>query len=137
MIKFGMRILFIGLGILLILDAFLPKTIEHVAIDRHHIYTSRDSSNSKFETKNYTLEFNRGSIGSCNVGYSVYSRLNDGDEVEVSATKFTKRCARITHAGQTLQSDGWVWTLSPLVGLAIILSSLGIFGLDRRVSITL
>lgn len=132
MTKLIIRVIFFLLGCLLLLDAALPSRIERVFVDRHSKTNFSDNSKrtNTRETR-YKLEFTGGSINSCSVGYSLYSRLNDGDELEVAATNILKRCTRISQGGQTLRGEGIAKYSIPIAGLLLIAAGLGFLKIFR------
>jgi hypothetical protein len=131
------RIFLIAFGVVLILDAFLPGKTEHVAVDRHSTSVTHDTTRPNSKETHYRLAFNAGTIGSCEVGYSLYSRMNDGDEIDVSASKLLNRCTNIRQGAQSLYSPGLPKFVVALGGILLILMAFGIFGLDKRISFQL
>ncbi len=137
MVKIIARVLFFTFGLAVIFDALLPNRVEHVEIDGHDHYTTRDRTRSSFDENHYRLNFSRGAIGHCDVGYSAYSALKDGDPVDVKATRLFNRCTDVRYEGRSVFGSRVPTFAIAAGGIALVLAALGVFGLDKRMSIQL
>lgn len=129
MLKTVIRILFLGFGLVLLLDALLPDITEHVAISRHYSYVgSQGSGRNYHRSDNYVLEFDRGLVKSCGVSPSLYTRLKDGDELDVSGSRFFKTCTRLRQGSESLRYSKFFTVIRIVAGIFLILGGLGAFG---------
>jgi len=125
MLKLALRFAMFIAGVALLLDIGLPTTIESLQVDQH---TSRDGDrqhggfSGRWADTSYTLHFIGGRVSSCGVGYSAYTRLKDGDKVEVQETKLFKNCIRISRGEEVIESDKH-WKLFALVGGCLLIAA--------------
>lgn len=121
-------------GLVLILDSSLPARTEHVAVDGHEVATSRDNGPSSVIERYYRLTFNSEVIDHCNVGYALYHRMRDGEEVDVSASWLLGRCLAIEQYRRTLYTPEVSQALVMLIGILLLISALGVTRLPPRLT---
>ncbi len=85
------------IAVLLAVDAFGAERNESLRIDRH----SRAGSNWR-HTDDYRLHFVGGLIDSCDVGWSAWNALQDGDEVSVDTSRVFKSCDGIRRGDEVI-----------------------------------
>lgn len=116
------------LGIVLLLDIFLPTRIEPLKVDLHstNIYNAQNNRTiNVIADTEFRLHFVGGRLSSCTVGYAAYSGLRDGDSVDVQETKILKRCIGISKDGQIIQSNKYWRLLEMLFGFLFLAIGLG------------
>jgi hypothetical protein len=116
-------------GIAMLLETFLPQSRETTTVDRHTITTRTDRSNQWRNTSetDYIIHFHGSKIESCDLGFSAYNAIQDGDTVWVRYSKLFKRCTGITKSGVTVYDyRGWRWMYAS-AGLFMLLGALGVF----------
>lgn len=109
------------------------ETQRHHHNNRHYTgdqWTGSDGSTfhkhaSAQRSNDWKLELDGTTIRECHVDASTWSRLSEGDEIEVRATRFTHRCTSIVHNGVKLWSN---W----LNGALVLLGGLFSLGLVFR-----
>lgn len=133
MIRLLTKFVLFVVGVVMVLDCTLPARIESVTVDRHSTWVTYDRTggNNSDETTNYSLEVLGGSVSKCDVGYSLYSGLKDGDRIELSTTKLIKRCIRISKNGTVLQSGGWAKFALLISGFAMIAAAFGLITISN------
>ena len=134
MLTFLTRFAFLLLGLLALIEAWLPLRHDQVRIDRH---TSNETTRTVRSDTNYKLQLIGGRVSSCSVGFNTYSSLKDGDQVEIDTTRFLKNCARIAKGDEVLESGKhWraVETIFGLLALAVAFGWIGI-GDENRTQI--
>ena len=123
-------------GIVLLLDIFLPTRIEPLKVDLHSINVYNAQNNRPINAIadiEFRLHFDGGRLSSCSVGYAAYSRLRDGDSVNIQETKILKRCIGISKDGQIIQSNKYWRLLEMLFGFLLIAVGFGwLKGDDNR-----
>jgi hypothetical protein len=84
------------IAILLAIDAFSGERTESLRVDGHTRTTrwQRDDD--------YRLHFSGGRVESCNVGWSAYSALRDGDEVSVDTSRVFRTCDGIRRGDESI-----------------------------------
>lgn len=118
-------------AVVLLLDVLLPTRIESAQVDRHSSFTQRDVNPENGRRlpsshTDYKLHLAGSQISSCKVGHSVYTRLQDGDALEVRSSRLFKACIEITHGHDVLPINKH-WRLLELGGS--VLAMLVAFGL--------
>ena len=130
MIKLLIRCLFFIVGIALLLEIALPTRTEQVQVDQHTSQTQTDyrptsGGDSRWADTSYKIHLIGGRLSSCSVGYSTYSKLKDGDAIEVQSTKLFRICTRITRSEEVIDSYGH-WKLIALIcGCLLIAAAIG------------
>jgi hypothetical protein len=142
MFKLLLRVAFFIIGVVLLLDIGLPTRVEQLQIDQHTSQTQIDhrptrSADSRWADTSYTLHLIGGRISSCSVGYSTYSRLQDGDTVDVQSTNLFKNYIRIARGNEVIESNKH-WKLFGLIGgILLIAAGIGWLKTDDDSSIRL
>ncbi len=110
------------IAILLAIDAYSSERHETLRVDRH-------TQVARWHTVDeYRLHFVGGRVESCNVGWSAYNALADGDEVSVDTSRVFKSCAAIRRGADVITPPNphkWI----VLLPIALLLA--GAFGLIR------
>ncbi|PTT86750.1 hypothetical protein DBR42_13075 [Pelomonas sp. HMWF004] len=101
-------------GLVFLADAGLPTRTEQLQVDRHTSQTKRDNRSAASSDTSYTLHLVGGSVRNCSVGYALYTRLNDGDRIEVRSSRVFKQCVRISQ-GEDIVEDDKYWKLIRLI----------------------
>ena len=119
MFKFLVHCLLFIAGVALIADIGLPIRAEQLQVDQHTSRTQTDyratrGGDSRWADTSYKLHLIGGNLSSCSVGFSSYSRLKDGDTVNVQSTKLFKNCIRIARGEEVIESDNH-WKLFALI----------------------
>lgn len=125
MFKFLFRCALFIVGLTLIADTGLPARIEQLRIDRHSSHTQSDDRGHRTGDTNYTLHLIDGAVSKCSVGHALYTRLKDGDSLEVRSTRFFKNCIRISQGDEVLQDDGYWRYIGLVFGALLIASAFG------------
>ena len=114
------------IAILLAIDAFSGERTETLRVDRHTHTTSWHHDDS------YRLHFVGGRVESCEVGWTAFNALNDGDEVSVDTSRVFKSCDGIRRGDETIsQSRARKWfVLVPM--LVLLAAALGWIQFERR-----
>ena len=105
-------------AILLTIDAYSGERTEALRVDRHTLTRAprwrHDDS--------YRLHFVGGRVESCEVGWSAYNALADGDEVAVDTSRVFKACDGIRRGDEVItQAKLRRWFL--LLPMAILLAA--------------
>jgi hypothetical protein len=121
MIQFLLRCVFFLLGLATLIDSVLPIKEELLTVEQHRTF----DEGGRNPSTSYTLRMSGGRVDSCDVGYTAYNSLKDGDKVGVRATKIFRHCVQITHEGKNI--DYWrFWRLMGVVaGLVSMLIAVG------------
>ncbi len=103
-------------AILLAIDAYSGERTEALRVDRH----TRAAGLRHDDT--YRLHFVGGRVESCEVGWSAFSALNDGDEVSVDTSRVFKSCDAIRRGDESItRAHLHKWLL--LLPIAILLAA--------------
>jgi len=104
-------------AVLLALDAFGSERNENLRVDRH------SRSHSQWQrADDYHLLFVGGRVDSCDVGWSAWNTLQDGDEVSVDTSRVFKSCDGIRRGDQVIsQAHLHKWFL--LIPIALLLAA--------------
>ena len=115
------------IAILLAIDAFSGERTETLRVDRHERTTSWRHDDS------YRLHFVGGRVESCEVGWSAFNALNDGDEVVVDTSRVFKSCDGIRRGDEVIAQSRWRrwFLLAPM--LILLAAALGWIRFDRRI----
>ncbi|WIV97976.1 hypothetical protein [Kinneretia aquatilis] len=130
MLTFLGRCIFFFLGSALLADVALPTRIETLLVEQHTSQTqtaqrSTPSTDSRWADTSYKLHLSGGGPSSCSVAYSTYSKLKDGDSIEVRSSKVFRTCVHIARGEEVFESDGlWKW-IALFSGLLLIAASFG------------
>ena len=113
-------------AILLAIDAFSGERTETLHVDRHTRSTSWRHDDS------YRLHFVGGRVESCEVGWSAFNALNDGDEVSVDTSRVFKSCDGIRRGDEVIaRPNAHKWFM--LIPIALLLAaSFGWIQFERR-----
>lgn len=84
------------IALLLAIDAFAAARTETLRVDGH----SRVSRWRRDD--DYRLHFAGGRVDSCDVGWSAFNALRDGDEVAVDTSRVFKSCAGIRRGDEVI-----------------------------------
>ena len=84
---------------LLLTDAFLPAVELVYKIDRHRII------DEGFLSKKYELVLIGGPAKSCDVGYSAYTAVKDGDSVTLKSSRIFRACWMIRFDNQVIHRE--------------------------------
>ena len=84
------------IAVLLAIDAFSGERTETLHVDRH-----TRTANWRHDDS-YRLHFVGGRVDSCEVGWSAFNALNDGDEVFVDTSRVFKSCDGIRRGDQVI-----------------------------------
>ena len=115
------------IAILLAIDAFSGERAETLRVDRHERRTNWRHDDS------YRLHFVGGRVESCEVGWSAFNALDDGDEVSVATSRVFKSCNGIRRGDEVIaQPNLHRWFM--LIPIAIMLAAaFGWIQFERRV----
>jgi hypothetical protein len=125
MLKLVLRIAMFIAGVALVLDIGLPTTAESLQVDQHTSHeggTQQGGVNGRWADTSYTLHLIGGRASSCGVGHSAYTRLKDGDKVDVVTTRLFKNCIRISQGDEPIESDTH-WKLFALIGGCLLIAA--------------
>jgi len=123
--KFLFRCVLFIVGLALIADTGLPIRVEQLRIDRHTSHTQADDRGFKTGDTSYTLHLIDGVVSSCSVGYALYTRLKDGDSIEVRSTRIFRNCIRISQGDDVMQDDNYWKYVGLIFGALLIASAVG------------
>jgi len=123
--KFLFRCVLFIAGLALIADTGLPARHEQVRVDLHT--SEQDTDRRGFGTgdTHYTLHLIDGVVSKCSVGHALYTRLKDGDRIEVSSTQLFKNCIRIAQGEDVFQDDKYWKYVGLVVGALLIATAFG------------
>lgn len=121
MFKFLVRCVFFVAGVVLIADIGLSPRTEQLKVDQHTSQVESSRRGPGVGDTSYTLHLVGGSVATCDVGYDSYTRLKDGDSVEVRATRLWKHCIHISRGDDIIQSNKH-WKLFALVMGAVLIA---------------
>lgn len=125
MFKFLFRCVLFIAGLVLIADAALPTRIEQLRVDQHTSRAGTNSRGSGAGDTDYSLHLIDGVVSQCSVGYAIYTRLKDGDRIQVRSTRLMRNCIGISQGEEVLQ-DGKAWKYAGLLfGALLIAAALG------------
>ena len=114
------------IALLLAIDAFSAERTETLRIDRHTRVPRWHQGDE------YRLHFTGGRVDSCEVGWSVFNALGDGDLVEVDTSRVFKSCDGIRR-GDDVISQARVHRWFLLVPMAVLLAAaFGWIRFERR-----
>ena len=115
------------IAVLLAIDAFSGERTETLHVDRH-----TRTANWRHDDS-YRLHFVGGRVDSCEVGWSAFNALNDGDEVAVDTSRVFKSCDGIRRGDEVIARPG-VHRWFMLIPIALLLAaSFGWIQFERRV----
>ena len=115
------------IAVLLAIDAFSGERTETLHVDRH-----ARTANWRHDDS-YRLHFVGGRVDSCEVGWSAFNALNDGDEVSVDTSRVFKSCDGIRRGDEVIARPG-VHRWFMLIPIALLLAaSFGWIQFERRV----
>jgi hypothetical protein len=115
------------IAILLAIDAYSGERTESLRVDRHSRTTSWRHDDS------YRLHFVGGRVESCEVGWSVFNALNDGDDVSVDTSRVFKSCDGIRRGGDVIsESHSRKWFMLLPIGI-MLAAAFGWIQFERRV----
>ena len=109
-------------GLIVIADTGLPTRIEQLRVDRHSSSFKSDPRGAGVGDTSYTLHLIDGAVSTCSVGYALYSRLKDGDGIEVRSTRLFKNCIRISQGEEVLEDDHY-WKYAGLIFGALLIAT--------------
>ena len=115
------------IAILLAIDAFSAERTETLRVDRHERVSHWHRGDD------YRLQFVGGRGASCEVGWSAFNALDDGDEVSVDTSRVFKSCDGIRRGDEVIARPGaHKWFM--LIPIALLLAaSFGWIEFERRV----
>ena len=126
MLKLLARIAMFFFAIALFLDVLLPTVSQTSPVDRHRtIVDNHMEQGRRSDDTNYNIEFSEGNVRSCSVGYSLYSKLHDGDAVTVQSSKVSKQCIKISRNDEVLYDLRYWKFLRIAFGLLLIAIAFG------------
>ena len=115
------------IAILLAIDAFSGERTETLRVDGHSHATNWRQDDR------YRLHFAGGRVDSCEVGWSAFNALNDGDEVSVDTSRVFKSCDGIRRGDEAI-GEPHVRRWFVLVPMLILLAAaFGWIQFERRV----
>lgn len=112
-------------GLAFIADTGLPTRVEQLRVDQHTSYSKNDPHGPGAGDTSYTLHLIGGVVAKCSVGYAIYTRLKDGDGIEVRSTRLFKSCIRISQDDDVIQDDKHWKYIGFLFGALLIASAVG------------
>jgi hypothetical protein len=115
------------IAVLLAIDAFSGERTETLRVDRHTRTAGWRHDDS------YRLHFAGGRMESCEVGWSAFNALGDGDEVSVDTSRVFRSCDGIRRGGEAISESPvrkWFLLLPMLILLA---AAFGWIQFERRV----
>ena len=113
-------------AILLALDAFSGERTQTLRVDRHTHATSWRHDDS------YRLHFVGGRVESCEVGWSAFNALADGDEVSIDSSRVFKSCDVIRRGADVLsESHMRKWFMLLPIGV-LLAAAFGWIQFERR-----
>ncbi len=117
------------IAILLAIDAYSGERTETLRVDRHTL----THGSSWRHDDSYRLHFVGGRVESCEVGWSAFSALADGDEVSVDTSRVFKSCDGIRLGDEVIaRPNVHKWFM--LIPIAILLAAaFGWIQFERRV----
>ncbi|MDP5239362.1 hypothetical protein Q9Q94_07460 [Uliginosibacterium sp. 31-16] len=123
-------------AVVLLLDILLPARVESAQVDRHSSFTQRDINPENGRRlpsshTDYKLHLTGSQISSCKVGHSVYTRLQDGDTIEVQSSRLFKTCIRVTQGHEILPINKHWRLLEIGGGVLALLVAFGLASLNR------
>ncbi len=128
MLKLLLRCAMFLLGLTCLVEASLPTRAETLRVDRHTSHQERSTTGNPgsrhWDTK-YELHLLGGVVSSCSVGLSAYKRVNDGDTIDVRATRVFRHCVHLTHNGDVLQDSKYWRVFGFVFGLLAIGAGIG------------
>ena len=114
------------IAILLAIDAFSGERTETLHVDRH----SRTTNWRHDDT--YRLHWVGGRVDSCEVGWSAFNALNDGDEVSVDTSRVFKSCDGIRRGDEVIaRANVHKWLMLAPIAL-LLAASFGWIRFERR-----
>ncbi len=125
MFRFLFRCCLFLAGLTLIADTGLPTRIEQLRVDRHTSSFNSDHHGPGSGDTSYTLHLIDGVVSTCSVGHALYTRLQDGDRIEVRSTRLFKNCIRISQGDEVIQDDKYWKYIGLLFGALLIASAVG------------
>ena len=114
-------------AVLLAIDGFSGERTETLHVDRHTRSTGWRHDDS------YRLQFVGGRVDSCEVGWSAFNALGDGDEVTVATSRVFKSCDGIRRGDEVIARPNMhKWFM--LLPIALLLAAtFGWIQFDRRI----
>ena len=125
MLRFLFRCCLFIVGLVLIADTGLPTRVEQLRVDRHSSSYNTDHRGTGAGDTSYTLHLIDGVVSTCSVGYALYTKLNDGDGIEVRSTRLFKKCIRISQGSEVLEDDRYWKYIGLVFGALLIASAFG------------
>lgn len=125
MFKFLFRCVSFIAGLALIADTGLPARNEQVRVDQHTSHYETDNRGFRSGDTHYTLHLIDGVVSKCSVGHALYSRLKDGDRIEVQSTRLFKNCTRIAQGEDVMQDDKYWKYIGLIFGALLIAAAFG------------
>lgn len=110
------------IGLALISDTGLPIRKETLQVDQH---TSSGGARHAAADTSYTIHLVGGQVSSCDVGYSAYTRLQDGDSVVVKSTRLFKSCIQIDKDSEVISNDKYWRIIGFVIGCLLIATAFG------------
>ncbi|HSD38725.1 MAG TPA: hypothetical protein VLC92_14535 [Rhodocyclaceae bacterium] len=114
------RIIFFGVGVAVLLEAWLPETVETSRVTQHQTSTSRNIGKISSEQTSYTLALGGGQIDYCGVNEAAYTRLKDGDIVEVRASPLLRSCVHISRGSEVFMTSNTTGINAIIGGILLI-----------------
>lgn len=125
MFQFLFRCVLFLAGLTLIADTGLPTRVEQLRVDRHSSSFKSDHRGAGAGDTSYTLHLIDGVVSSCSVGYAPYSRLKDGDRIQVRSTRLFKSCIRISQGNDVFEDDKHWKYIALAFGALLIAAAFG------------
>ncbi|WP_457445877.1 hypothetical protein [Roseateles sp. P5_E4] len=125
MFTFIARCISLIVGLVLIADTGLPTRVEQLRVDRHTSSFKSDQRGAGAGDTSYTLHLAGGVVATCSVGFALYTRLKDGDSIEVRSTKLFKSCIRISQGDEVFEDDKHWKYIGLLFGALLIAAAFG------------
>src|SRR5471032_2590773 len=91
-----MRFAMFAGAMLITADTFVRPSTEVESVDRHVFVSHWRHSDD------YDMHFVGGKVRSCDVGYSAFNALKDGDEVTLTTSGVFKRCIGIARGDEVI-----------------------------------
>ena len=118
-------------GVVILLEMWLPVQTQQLRVDQHTSRFEPDiNPNNRYRRgwgdTSYTIKLVGGAVKSCSVGYAAYTKLKDGDTVDVTATKFLGQCRRIARGDEVLESRMEKQWLIIMAGCLLIAFAIGV-----------
>jgi len=112
---------------LLAIDAFSGERTESLRVDRHTQVARWHQGDG------YRLHFAGGRVASCDVGWTTFHALADGDDVTVDGSRVFKSCHGIRRGSEVLMSPRATRWLTLLPIAMLLAAAFGWIQFERRV----